>query len=205
MDADWSIEIGAEAAALELPWQDEAGVLRYVDLSAAAEPAALETAVAQITEALCYPALRSFLLEVNSPPSAWHSVKCDVWQGSCDPEQNYFAADCEQGGYVDLALSSAHAALRSNFEAHWQAARDIARELDDCGEAQTIAEVVVRRCYYHPSGDMQSSEEGFSLTFFVTAYGNTPEQAAARWEVAMALAAGCWSRWHQRAKAIELG
>jgi hypothetical protein len=200
MQADWSVELGGEAAALELPWSDPSGLLLYVDLRAAAARGELQAALAQIPEARQWTALDSFLQAANAPQGLWMSAKCDALCGLCDPWENEFRAPWELSGYVDLLFAGALQERRLSRLAHEQAARALARALDEQGPAEAVAEIVVRHCFFHPSecptsAPAAASQNGYCLTLFLTAWGSGEQEACARWSAALEAAACCLSRW----------
>jgi hypothetical protein len=186
MDADYSVELGPTADALELPWKDPDGRLHYVSLRGDS----LERKVELIPEAKQFPALRRFLIELNSPPSPWETAKCDVWAEAVGPEENTFGASIAQGCYVDLVLTGDAANLRESLKDHQRLARKAALQLDDDEELEATVEIVVRRCYFH-RGDEEESDAGYCLTLFLTGYGASPEEAADRWQQALQMAAIC--------------
>ena len=49
------------------------------------------------------------------------------------------------------------------------------------------AEFVIRRCYYHGDGRQDDSVGGFSITAYVTGYGDTQEEALQHWGIALKL------------------
>jgi hypothetical protein len=185
MEADYSVELGPTAPALEFPWEDPEGRLHYFDLRT--EPGSIE----HLPEARQFPALRRFLLEVNSSPSAWQTAKCDVWREQTEAAENLYDAGFEQSSYVDLVLAGETAALRKNLEVHRFAANQMAQMLEANEALEALAEIVVRRCYFHRNADAEESEAGYCLTLFLTGYGVTPAKAAASWDCAMNFAAGC--------------
>jgi hypothetical protein len=201
MEADHSLELGPAAPALEIPWKDPEGRLHYVDLRR--QPDAIE----HIPEALQFLALRRFLLVVNATPSAWQTAKCDVWLDETEPPENLYDARFEQSCYVDLVLAEPSAALREDLEVHQLAAKEMAQMLDGNEALEALAEIVVRRCYFHGSTDTKESDAGYCMTFFLTGYGATPSKAAECWDRAMEFAAACVLRLqpHEgRAQAGEL-
>jgi hypothetical protein len=201
MDADSSIELGPDAPALEIPWHDPEGQLHYLDLRSA--PASLEQNVECIPEAASFPALRRFLLELNSLLSPWQTVKCDVWcQESASGENaapednaaNLYGADFTQNSYVDLVLDEANVSLRDSLDLHRRLASDLALRLEENETLEASAEIVVRRCYFHRGTSakaMSESDAGYCLTIFLTGYGASPVEAAENWNKAMEFAAGC--------------
>jgi hypothetical protein len=185
MEADHSLELGPAAPALEIPWKDPEGRLHYVDLRC--QPEAIE----HIPEALQFLALRRFLLVVNATPSAWQTAKCDVWLDETEPAENLYDAGFEQGCYVDLVLAEPAAALREDLEVHQLAAKEMAQMLDGNEALEALAEIVVRRCYFHGSTGAEESDPGYCMTLFLTGYGATPSKAAECWDRAMEFAAAC--------------
>lgn len=185
MEADYSIELGPTAPALEFPWKDPAGRLHCFDLRT--EPGS----IARLPEARQFPALRRFLIAVNSPPSAWQSAKCDVWREPAEAAENLYDAGFVQNSYVDLLLAGEAGTWRENLEAHRFAASQLAQMLEANEALEALAEIVVRRCYFHRNANAEESEAGYCLTFFLTGYGATPARAAESWDCAMDFAAGC--------------
>ena len=53
------------------------------------------------------------------------------------------------------------------------------------------AEIVVRRCYFHPAGNAEESDAGYCLTLFLIGYGTTEAKAAECLAAAMGVAAEC--------------
>jgi hypothetical protein len=208
MDADHSVELGPLAPALEIPWHDPEGRLHYVELRSDpdlldrnASLDALRINVARIPEARQFPALARFLIAVNSPPSPWQTAKCDVWPDEAEAAENLYGAAFEQSCYVDLVLASHVAALRPSLEVHQRLGQALAQLLDANAALQATADIVVRRCYFHHgfvhSGDeAEESDDGYCLTFFLSAYGSSAAEAAGCWERAMDFAAGCLLKLH---------
>jgi hypothetical protein len=210
MEADYSVELGPTADALEIPWNDPDGRLHYVSLRG--DSGAIERNVERIPEARQFPALRRFLIELNSQHSPWQTAKCDVWAEACDPEENTFGAGFAQGCYVDLVLAGEAAALRESLEAHQRLARKAAMQLDNDDEGlEATVEIVVRRCYFHRGVETDENCEisvaGYCLTFFLTGYGASLADAADCWGRALELSAMCLLELQPhdgRAKAGEL-
>ena len=97
MEADWEIEIGGGAAAIEAAWTG------LVDLGQ--HPAQ----AAQLSEVRAFPALGEALVQLNSPASPMWTSKCDFWPqlepGTWDADEMEAApnqANCATGGYIDL-------------------------------------------------------------------------------------------------------
>ena len=204
MDADYSLELGPMVPALEIPWQDPEGRLHYVELrndsdaqdsnglqTDAVGTEALRANVVRIPEAQQFPALARFLIAVNSQPSPWQTAKCDVWQDEAEAAENLYDAGFEQCCYVDLVFAGVMAALRPSLEVHQRLARELAQLLETNAALAAAADIVVRRCYFHLGGEAEESHAGYCLTFFLSAYGSTPDDAAECWEHAMDFAAEC--------------
>lgn len=189
MEADYSVELGPSAPALELPWRDPEGQLHYVELRG--EGGLTTGNLDSIAEARRFPALRRFLATVNSQPSAWQTVKCDAWADATEAAANLYDAGFAQNSYVDLVLAEHAAALRGCLEAHQQLAKEMAQALEANESLEALAEIVVRRCYFHPETNLEESDAGYCLTLFLTGYGATPGEAAESWERTLEFAARC--------------
>ena len=96
MEADWAVEVGGDAARIDVEW---AG---FVDLRR--DAGNLET----IAEAKGHPALRMALMELNGAGSPVFTSKCDVWElpgQEIDPlEFDCSAGEARTGlaSYVDV-------------------------------------------------------------------------------------------------------
>jgi hypothetical protein len=198
MDADHSVELGPLAPALEIPWHDPEGRLHYVELRSDpdlldrnASLDALRINVARIPEARQFPALARFLIAVNSPLSYWQTAKCDVWPDEADAAENLYDAGFEQSSYVDLVFAGQAAAWRPSLDVHRYLARELAQSLETDETLEATADIVVRRCYFHLFGNAEESDTGYCLTFFLSAYGGSPAEAAACWARTMDFAAAC--------------
>jgi len=199
MDADYSIELGPTAPALEIPWEDPEGRLQYVTLRQEHSSAGREFAqneVQRLPEVWQFPALGRFLVELNSPPSPWQTAKCDVWVNEADAAENLYSLGFERSCYVDMVLAGQMKTLRASLRDHRRLASEIARLLETDEAMAATAEIVVRRCYFHQSGKADQSVEGYCLTLFLTAYGASPQEATECWERAMQFAAECLLKVH---------
>lgn len=220
MDADYSIELGPTAPALEIPWRDPEGRLHYVELRGDPGPpdeTVLRANVASIPEARQFPALGRFLVAVNSPESQWQTAKCDVWASEAGAAEyaaeNLYSLGFEQHCYVDLVLAAEAASLRPSLEDHRLLAQELAQLLEADTALEATAEIVVRRCYFHHRGEgLESeavesavesnaeseveSEAGYCLTLFLAAYGSSAAGAAECGERAMDFAAECVRKLH---------
>ena len=186
MDADWSVECGAEDPTIAVPWSNADGSLAFVHLRAT--PEGLE----KIPEARQHAALAEALRAWNQPSGPILTAKCDVWSYPAalfdaeDDARFAFAQAC----YVDL-LPTADTEF-SSFAQMEQIARQwcaAARALP-CEQARF--EWVVRRAWRcaaldFPLADTEAAEwrDGFATTLYVWGYGSKEELAAAAWARAL--------------------
>jgi len=186
MEADWSVELGEDDAALEYPWSSPDGLQRYVDLQRQPER------LPEIPEATRFPELGEFLLALNQPQSPWLTAKCDVWlDAELGEAEAIYEAKVKRCSYVDFVVREESA--RFSFERHEQWVKAAARALSG-DDVQTVAcELIVRRCWYHTEvsclragDDAETPGEGhpvpgFYVTFYLSGYGDDEPQAHARW------------------------
>ena len=140
MDADFSIELGADDAALEIPWNSADGKLQYLDLKRQPE------LLASLPEGRERPELWRFLATVNSAKSEFASAKCDAWlTGEQNAEDEVYGKALKMACYVDLFFTDAR---RYSFEEHERLVRGWAERLRQRPEFAASAEFIVRRCYF---------------------------------------------------------
>ena len=176
MDADWSVELGADDPALEFPWSSPDGSQGYVDLSS--QPQALSG----ITEAARHPELADFLRTTNGPSCPWLTVKCDVWtDDELGEAETIYDGTLKLCSYVDLIARDDVA--RYSFERHEAWAKSAARRLDSEDDDPIACEFIVRRCWYRSEGsvDPEQTTADFYVTFYLFGYGNDEAEARARW------------------------
>jgi len=177
MDADFSIELGREDAALDFPWTDPAGKFAHVDLKRRPE------LMARIKEAEKFPELGEFLRAMNSARSMVETAKCDAWATTeLSAEEEIYDATHKFASYVDVVFSKID--VRLSFPDHEQFARNLAELLRRVPEAASLAEVCVRRCYYREEGGVR---EGFYCTLYVSGYGNDGASARQNWGAGLKL------------------
>jgi hypothetical protein len=182
MDATVSVELGAEDAYLEMPWQ--AGDLRYYDLKRHPE------LLLQLPESHNRE-MAEFLTATNSPLSMLETAKCDAWLSDQMEEQEaIYAASWKFGSYVDLIFADPKARL--GFTGHENFAKRIARLLRRAPDIPSAAEFIVRRCRYAPGAagaeahaGHSHADEGFYLTFYLFGYGDDEDEARRRWGIAL--------------------
>ena len=81
MQAEWTVECGAEDAVLVVPWgspSDPAGISAFIDLRA--NPDAIDA----IPEAEAHPPLMQALRSLNAARSPVFTSKCDAWEMAAD-------------------------------------------------------------------------------------------------------------------------
>lgn len=152
MLVDYSVELGRDDPALELPWSSEDAALRYFDLKQHPE------LLRQIPEASAYPELSALLARINMPGFPLQTAKCDAWHSrEILPEEEVFGAECKFVSYVDLLFTDQDARL--SFEKHEELARTLCRLLKRAPDIAAAVEFTVRRCYYHQDRDVRPSRE----------------------------------------------
>src|SRR3954452_7717289 len=106
MDADFSVELGADDDALEFPWAENES-LHYYDLKRQPE------LLLNISEARDWPELGELLSAVNGKLSAFLTAKCDVWSdGEISEAEEIYGATMKLSSYVDLLFEEAQGEKR---------------------------------------------------------------------------------------------
>jgi hypothetical protein len=174
MEACYSVELGADDAVLDLPWDDPDGKVAYYDLKS--EPALLE----DVPEAQQYADLRGFLRRVNVPESPFETAKCDVWAtDDLQYEDVIFDAATKFGGYVDLVFSDQR---RYSFAAHETFAREFAKRVRLSDDIPATAELIVRRLH-----EKQNASDAFYFTLYAFGFANQEAEARGHWAHALAI------------------
>src|SRR5215472_1890601 len=196
MQADYSLELGREDPALELPWSSADGATRYYDLKR--NPGL----VLQIPEALRSPELSAFLTRINAAGFPLQTAKCDLWYSrELSADEEIFSASGKFVSYVDLVFAedqdrpnepgsvtnNAPSANRLAFEQHEALAKSLCALLKRAPEMKAAIELVIRRCYYHPEGNSDDSSDGFCITAYVSGFGDDQSEARQRWNIAITL------------------
>ena len=180
MQADFSVELGAEDDVMELPWAaaSDQGP-RYYDLKRQPE------LLLNVEEAFQNCELGEFLAGINSRNSILETSKCDVWfSKELNAEEQIYPSGCKFASYVDLVFSQG--ALRAFFREHEEFARELCALLKRAPEISAAAEFVVRRCYYRKHAEQETEhDEGFGITFYLFGYGNDQQEARRRWMIAL--------------------
>jgi len=183
MDATVSVELEAEDAHLDIPWQ--AGDVRYYDLKRHPE-LLLELPESHNRE------MAEFLTAMNSALSMLETAKCDTWLSNQMEEQEaLYAASWKFGSYVDLIFTDPKACL--GFAGYENFAKRSAALLRRAPDVPAAAEFIIRRCRYalgaagdeaQPGGSSKPAE-GFYLTFYLFGYGDDEDEARRRWGIAL--------------------
>ena len=197
MQADFSVELGRDASALEIPWHSDDPQVRYYDLKSHPE------LVQQIPEAQAHPELASFLERINGVGFPLATAKCDVWSTrEVAPEEEIFG-DRKFVSYIDLVFVDQED--RCSFEKHQVFVRELCRLLSHAPEISATAELVIRHCYYYqedfssektsePNGPQSSATEGatasvtgFCITAYMTGFGDHDHDPLHRWAIGLHL------------------
>jgi hypothetical protein len=197
MQADFSVDLGRDAPALEIPWHSNDPQVRYYDLKSHPE------LVQQIPEAQAYPELASFLRRINAAGFPLATAKCDVWSSrEVAPEEEIFG-DRKFVSYIDLVFVDQED--QCSFEKHEVLVRELCRLLSHAPEIPATVELVIRHCYYHreefvseetnePSGPQSSaslaaiaSVTGFCITAYTTGFGDHDHDPVRRWAIGLHL------------------
>jgi hypothetical protein len=191
VQADFSIECGADDECLELPWASEDGALRYVDLKQ--NPAL----IADLDEARHFPDIADFLRITNSAGSAFQTAKCDAgFTQELTFEDEPFGTSGKFGSYVDVLFASPVA--RRSLEQNEACVGSLVRLLQRAPEMPASAELLVRRCLFaedrtdaddriNDDDDDRTDVEGFSLPCYVFGYSDNEEEARRHWGIALRL------------------
>ena len=186
MQADWTVECGADDPTVAVPWANQDGSLRYIDLHAAGAN------VNQIPEAARYPCLAAALRRWNQADAPVFTAKCDVWNYAADlfDAEDLPGSAYAQASYIDLlprdeATFSSFAACQKLLRACTNAAQRI--ELADCR-----CEWILRLARIFPMTATENAaptdvyREGFATTLYVWGYGASPHAAETVWASALA-------------------
>ena len=175
MQADYSIECGADDECLEVPWASEDGTLRYVDVRENSE------LIGKLEEVRRFPELGEFLRSVNSSLSAFQSAKCDAgFTREMTLEDGIFGTTGKFGSYVDFLFASP--LLRSSFEEQEAAARKLTELLRRAPEMPAAVEFLLRRCFF--PGE---TPDGFYFTCYVFGYSDDEDESRKLWGIALRL------------------
>lgn len=208
MQADFSVELGPDDPALEIPWRSDDPHVLYYDLKNHPK------LVQQIPEAVAFPELGSFLSRMNAIGFPLATAKCDVWLSSeVAPEEEIFG-DRKFVSYIDLIFVDE--VDRRSFEKHEAFSRELCRLLSHAPEIAATVELVIRHCYYHQENtaqpqdtfssqnkqpqldndcplknerrwDPSASSSGFCITAYVTGFGDAEHEPVRLWMIGLNL------------------
>jgi len=178
VEADFSVELGADDETLEMPWSGGEACPQYFDLKHHPE------LLSRVEETAHSPELASFLSVMNSRHGPLETAKCDLWSSTeINPEEEIFGATHKFGSYVDLLFCDE--SQRFSFEHHERFVNQITRLLKKAPDLAASAEFLVRRCLYHVGDNVR---DGFYVTFYLFGYGEDEEQARRCWSIGLELA-----------------
>ena len=182
MDADFSVELGAEDDSLEFPWASPDETLRYLDLRN--QPDLL----LYVSEASEYPELGKYLEIVNSERSEFITAKCDIWnETELGEAEEIYEAKVKLGCYIDHLFADSKAEgedRRFSLVVHERFAGRLAELLNRVPRIPVALEVIIRRCHYHVGQEIRS---GYYMTFYLFGYGDDLAEARQRWGIGLEL------------------
>ena len=191
MHADYSVELGKDDPALELPWSSGDAATRYYDVKQHPD------LVLQIPEAVSFPELCAFLTRINAAGFPLQTAKCDLWYSEeVLPEEEIFNAPGKFVSYIDLVFAANAAssgegsgaiARRLNLEQHEALAKDLCTLLKRAPDIAATVELVIRRCYFRQERNPEKSDDGFCITTYVSGFGGDKAEARQRWSIAITL------------------
>jgi hypothetical protein len=180
MQADYSLELGRDDHALELPWASPDGTQRYLDLKRQPE------LLLNVLEAADNRDLAEFLVTLNGATTPVETAKCDTWRSDeIHPEEEIFGAPWKFGSYVDVVFTAP--GQRALLDQHQSLARNITALLQRVPDFAAAAEFIVRRCYSHSPDTLEhgASEDGFCITIYVSGFGDHPDDARKNWVIGL--------------------
>ena len=185
MLAEWNAECAQDASTLVVPWTDEAGGSRFVDLRANPYD------IAEVTEAEHNPTLGRALRSLNASRSPVLTAKCDAWPLSEEaygeqmkvlrmelmlPEEDIA---CGYSSYIDLMWRES-AVFVSRHKQQERLDR-IVRRAKMLDHPECALECVLRPAFI----DLDGPLEGFAISVYVTSLGRDKATAFRRWEYAI--------------------
>ncbi len=171
MDADFSVELGADDPTLAVPWRSPDGANAYIPLRN------LPERIEELSEVRQFPELAGFLRAVNA--SRLTTAKCDAWFDQLmDVNDEPYAARMKCASYVDVFFHGDRE--RADFPTHESIVRDVTQKLRVLDDLAARVEIIVRRAYFR-------SEEGLYWTVYLFGYGDAPESARRSWSHALTL------------------
>ena len=185
MLAEWNAECAQDAATLMVPWTDEAGGSRFVDLRANPYD------IAEISEVEHNAALGRALRSLNASRSPVLTAKCDAWpltEEAYAEQMNTLRMElmlpqediaCGYSSYIDLMWRES-AVFVSRHKQQERLDR-IVRRAKLLDHPECALECVLRPAFI----DLDGPLEGFAVSVYVTSLGRDKATAFRRWEYAI--------------------
>ena len=174
MEADWSVEIGAGAPTIDVPWEGWIDLLGCIDVGDVA---------LSLAEVRAYPELGEALLQTRDQAGAVTS-KCDVFSVEMDAarlallEMPGEEAQEGLGSYIDFALSPDGGF--TDFAHCESLVRRITSRLAELPLAAASAEIVLREGSFFAA-------PSYGLTVYAFGYGRDLAAARAAWAEVLAV------------------
>lgn len=183
MDADWSVEAGADLPGIIVPWSEADSGLKYVDLRINPD------AAFALAEVHTHPALGAALLRLNSAESAVFTSKCDFWALSSEELDTLalelachapFAFGC--GCYLDILLRAPDLFASFAAQEHWM--RTLCAALRSAESRRDVwVEFVLRPAHCE-------DRVGFAMTTYIFAGASSPSAAGSSLDATLSTVAG---------------
>jgi hypothetical protein len=185
MLAEWNAECSQDASTLMVPWTDEAGGSRFVDLRASPYD------IAEISEAEHNPTLGRALRSLNASRSPVLTAKCDAWSLTQEgygeqmqtlrmelmlPEEDI---TCGYSSYIDVMWRES--AVFVSMHKQQERLDRIVRRAKMLDHPECALECVLRPAFIDLNGPL----EGYAISVYVTSLGRDKATAFRRWECAL--------------------
>jgi hypothetical protein len=171
MQADWEIEIGADAPVIDADWSG------FIDLGL--HPERAET----LEEGLRFPALPAALAQLNRSESGLRTSKCDVWNpGTIDPDELDAPHDPAQSSiacYIDLLPRDAKHWIEIEEAVRW--CKLCCAELRSFPLGSSRIDLIVRRAL------IGGTKNALGVTSYLVACGPATRDASTRLEQVLAV------------------
>ena len=162
MEADWSVEVGADLPTIVVPWEGFVDLRRDLLL------------VSEIEEAVVTPELAQALIKLNQKTSPVFTSKSDLWfllAEEIDPfECDAAREEAKQGISCYIDIIARNAQLFSSFQAHEVWVRSATQEMCQAKLRQARVEFVIR------AAEVDGCE-GYAVTLYVASCGATETTA----------------------------
>jgi len=193
MHAEWQVECGADDPVVVVPWSGPD--TSFVDLRA--HPDSIE----EIPEADAHPPLMQALRALNTNRSPVFTAKCDAWALSEDEvaqlrldlalevvdaheeeaaENDSAALQSGFGSYIDFICRDR--ALFASFARQEHLLRSVTRLALPLDHPRAALDCVLRPAFV----SLQGAQEGFAVSVYVKALGESSRKAWSAWAMAIA-------------------